>query len=57
VTLPERGNTATDTMVEILEREPSWETLPASTPPRIVELVHRCLEEDRNRRMRESPAP
>jgi hypothetical protein len=41
-------------MVKILERDPPWETLPATTPPRVVELLHRCLEKDRNQRLRDA---
>jgi Tol biopolymer transport system component len=51
---PFAGNTATDAMVKILEREPPWEMLPAATPPRVVELIRRCLEKDRNQRLRDA---
>jgi hypothetical protein len=51
---PFAGNNATDAMVKILEREPPWEKLPATTPPRVVELLHRCLEKDRNQRLRDA---
>jgi hypothetical protein len=51
---PFAGNTATDAMVKILEREPPWETLPAATPARVRELLERCLEKDRNRRLRDA---
>ena len=42
--------TITDTLAAIVEREPSWETLPATTPPSIDRLLHRCLEKDPSRR-------
>jgi tetratricopeptide (TPR) repeat protein len=42
--------TITDTLAAIVEREPSWDTLPATTPPLIVRLLHRCLEKDPSRR-------
>jgi len=43
--------TITDTLAAILEREPSWDTLPATTPASIVRLLHRCLEKDPSRRL------
>ena len=51
---PFDGNTSTDTMVKILEREPPWEQLPPETPPRIRDLLRRCLEKDRRRRLRDA---
>ncbi len=44
------GETVTDTLTLILEREPDWECLPKSIPPRIRRLLKRCLTKDiRNR--------
>ena len=48
------GETATDVLAKILEREPSWEALPARTPARVRELVERCLEKDPRDRIRDS---
>ena len=48
---PFRGATASDTIAGILGREPEFSTLPASTPPRIVWLLRRCLEKDPRRRL------
>ena len=48
------GETATDVLAKILERDPSWEALPARTPARVRELVERCLEKDPRRRIRDS---
>jgi tetratricopeptide (TPR) repeat protein len=45
------GETTTDTLAAIIEREPQWDALPTTTPPAIVRLLHRCLEKDRNRRL------
>ncbi len=48
-----RGETISDTISLILQREPEWESLPADTPPRLVELLRRCLEKDARRRLRD----
>ncbi len=47
------GETISDTISLILQREPEWEALPADTPPRLVELLRRCLEKDARRRLRD----
>ena len=38
------GETVSDTIAKILEREPDWDALPKETPDRIRELIRRCLE-------------
>jgi len=48
--LPFEGETATDTLVRIIERQPDWEALPQETPTSIRALLHRCLEKDPGRR-------
>ena len=45
------GDTRTDTLVAVLEREPDWQMLPTSTPVNIRALVRRCLEKDPRRRL------
>ncbi len=47
------GATVSDTIAAILEREPDWQALPASTPAVIRSLLRRCLHKDKNRRLRE----
>jgi len=47
------GETTSDTIVAILEREPDWTALPKGTPPYLVHLMRRCLEKDPKRRMRD----
>ncbi len=47
------GETASDTIAKILEREVDWSRLPRQTPPRIRELIGRCLEKDPKRRLRD----
>jgi serine/threonine protein kinase/tetratricopeptide (TPR) repeat protein len=51
--LPFEGETATDTLARIIEREPDWEALPETTPMNIRVLLRRCLEKDPNRRLRD----
>ena len=46
------GATSSDAIAAILEREPAWEALPASTPPSLRRLLTRCLDKDPKRRLR-----
>ena len=48
-----RGETLSDTLAKVLEREPDWEALPTATPAKVQDLLHRCLEKDVNRRLRD----
>ena len=45
------GETVSDTIVAILEREPDLSLLPAVSPPPIRRLLRRCFEKDRTRRL------
>ncbi|MBI5170356.1 MAG: serine/threonine-protein kinase [Candidatus Eisenbacteria bacterium] len=47
------GETVSDTIARILERQPEWATLPARTPVRVRELLRRCLEKDAKQRLRD----
>jgi len=49
--VPFEGETGSDTLAGILEREPDWQALPKSTPTNIQILLRRCLEKDRRRRL------
>ena len=40
---PFQGQTVTDVIVRVLERDPDWSALPSSTPARLRELIRRCL--------------
>ncbi len=40
------GETASDCIAKVLQREPDWEVLPRSTPWRVRDLLRRCLEKD-----------
>ncbi len=49
--LPFEGQTATDTLARIIEREPDWKLLPENTPASIRMLLHRCLEKNADKRL------
>jgi len=49
--LPFEGETATDTLARIIEREPDWDQLPLTTPKNIRVLLRRCLTKDLSRRL------
>ena len=46
-------DTVSDTLVVVLEREPEWSLLPATTPQSLVRLMRRCLQKDPSRRLRD----
>jgi eukaryotic-like serine/threonine-protein kinase len=48
-----QGKSLTETLAAVLQGEPDWEALPASTPPGVVELLRRCLGKDPGARPRE----
>jgi serine/threonine-protein kinase len=48
-----QGETVSDTIAKILERPMDWSALPKQTPPRLRELLERCLERDPKRRLRD----
>jgi serine/threonine protein kinase/Tol biopolymer transport system component len=48
-----RGDTVSDTIATILQREPDWAALPAATPRSIDRLLRRCLEKESKRRLRD----
>ncbi len=45
------GQTLQQTLAAVLERDPDWKLLPSATPPRVKELLRRCLEKDAGRRV------
>jgi serine/threonine protein kinase/Tol biopolymer transport system component len=51
--LPFDGETATDTLARIIERQPDWEALPQETPMNIRTLLRRCLEKNPQKRLRD----
>ena len=49
--VPFEGETFSDTLAGILDREPDWHALPQATPANIQVLLRRCLEKDTRRRL------
>jgi Tol biopolymer transport system component len=47
------GDTVTDTLAHVLDREPDWTTLPAATPASIRTLLERSLRKDPRKRLRD----
>ena len=47
------GNTLSDTLAAIIEREPAWDTLPPPTPLRVRGLLRRCLRKRATHRLRD----
>ena len=47
------GDTMSDSIAKILEREPDWSALPAATPAPIRRLLLRCLAKDPKQRLRD----
>jgi serine/threonine protein kinase len=45
------GETVTETMTAVLEREPDWLGLPEETPQTVRRLLRRCLEKDSHHRL------
>jgi len=49
--VPFKGETTSDTLANILHKEPNWQVLPQTTPPNIQVLLRRCLEKDPRSRL------
>ncbi len=47
------GETVSDTLVAILEREPIWQVMPSTTPDKVRDLLRRCLQKDPQHRLRD----
>src|SRR5437660_354106 len=48
------GETVSEILARVIEREPDWNSLPTGLPLRIYELLRRCLEKDPRKRRRDS---
>ena len=46
-----QGETPSDTLASVLQREPDWSGLPNGLPPALHGLLRRCLEKDPARRL------
>lgn len=51
---PFDGQTPTDTIAQVVSKEPDFASLPGGTPNRIKHLLHRCLDKDTKRRLRDA---
>jgi eukaryotic-like serine/threonine-protein kinase len=47
------GDTISDTIAAVLEREPDWQALPSATPDKVRDLLRRCLRKDPHSRLRD----
>jgi len=47
------GEDLSDTLASVIKLAPDWETLPPALPPRVRELLQRCLEKDPKARRRD----
>jgi Tol biopolymer transport system component len=47
------GETVSDTLAAVLRQEIDWSALPSSTPSAIRSLLHRCLEREPRKRLRD----
>jgi Tol biopolymer transport system component len=47
------GDSLTDTLAHVIEREPDWRALPEATPDSVRRLLDRCLRKDVRRRLRD----
>jgi Tol biopolymer transport system component len=50
---PFNGPTFLDTLTAVIDRDPAWSKLPPSTPPRLRELLQRCLSKNPASRLRD----
>ncbi|HUD71245.1 MAG TPA: serine/threonine-protein kinase, partial [Dongiaceae bacterium] len=47
------GETISDSISNVLTREPDWQALPATTPAPVRRMLRRCLEKQADRRLRD----
>ena len=47
------GDSVTDVLAAVVKSDPNWAALPADTPPRVRDLLRRCLAKDRKQRLRD----
>ena len=47
------GETTSDILASVIRAEPDWSSLPGPVPPRIQELLRRCLQKDAKQRLRD----
>ncbi len=47
------GDSTTDVLAAVVDREPSWDLLPPTTPANVMRVLRRCLEKDPRKRARD----
>jgi hypothetical protein len=47
------GESVSEVLASVMKDEPDWSSLPATTPPRIKDLLRRCLMKDPKQRLRD----
>jgi Tol biopolymer transport system component len=50
---PFAGETVSDLIAAVIDREPDWKALPAGVPSNVLTLLKRCLDKDAKRRLRD----
>ena len=48
------GEDVSDTMANVLKREPRWDRLPGTTPPAVRLLLRRCLRKEKRQRLQDA---
>ncbi len=48
------GEHITDILAAVMRAEPDWSRLPSATPTKVRDLLRRCLEKDKTRRLRDA---
>jgi Tol biopolymer transport system component len=48
------GDDITDILAAVVRAEPNWQALPVATPPKIRDLLRRCLQKDKTLRLRDA---
>jgi serine/threonine-protein kinase len=48
---PFTGASTSEILARVIEREPDWSQVPATTPVPVLRLLHRCLQKDPRRRL------
>ena len=48
------GESMTDVLAAVVDREPDWSALPPTTPPHVRALIERCLVKDPRERLRDA---
>src|SRR5262249_14992315 len=48
------GQAFHDTLANVVESSPDWNSLPAGVPPRVADVLRRCLQKDPHKRLRDA---